>query len=221
MEFALTNTPLFRGVPQEAMEPLLQQLGAYQRDYEKGEYIYHAGDRVSHAGMVLSGGVIHEHHDIWGNKSILQRGAVGEIFAETYTGILDQPMLVSVIAAEPTQVLFLNVVKILHVHSQENSYHSQILRNIMQILLRRNFELAQKIVHTTPKSIRGRLISYFSQHVSSQGSNDITIDYNRQQLADYLGVDRSAMSAELSKMAREGLVTYHKNHFVLHHIPVL
>lgn len=219
MEFTLTNTPLFRGVPQESMETLLQQLGAYQRDYEKGEYIYHAGDRVSHAGMVLSGGVMHEHHDIWGNKSILQRGAVGEIFAESYAGILDQPMLVSVIAAESTQVLFLNVEKILHVNTQEDGWHYQILRNILQILLRRNFELAQKIVHTTPKSIRGRLMSYFSEHVSSQGGNDITIEYNRQQLADYLGVDRSAMSAELSKMAREGLVTYHKNHFVLHYLP--
>lgn len=216
MIFMLTQTPLFQGIPTEDLSFILNCLEHYQRDYEKDAYIYHAGDTITHAGLILSGSVIIEHNDIWGNKSILRRGHQGELFGESYIGNPLQPLSASIIAATPTRVLFLNISKILNPSIQGCQNHSRLIRNVLQIMTRRNSELSQKILHTTSKSIRGRLLSYFSEQIAQQGSNEIFLSFNRQQLADYLSVDRSSMSAELSKMAKDGLLSYHKNHIILH-----
>lgn len=185
------------------------------KSYEKGEVIYRAGEPAECMGMVLSGSVHVENDDVWGNRSLLNHVGPGQLFAETYACIPGEPLMVNVTAVEHAQVLFLNSANLIQTCPNSCVHHSKMIRNLLQILAERNLSLSRRIMHTSSKSIRGRLLSYFSERVLQSGDYRFTIPFNRQQLADYLGVDRSAMSNELSKMQRDGLITYEKNTFCL------
>ena len=198
----LSQTMLFSGESPEEIKEMLSCLGAVTRSYGKGEIIYHAGECVHSMGLVLSGNVQIESDDVWGNHSVLDDITPGFFFAETY-------------AAAKTEVLFLNIGRLLTTCTNSCTHHNRLIHNLFFISARKNLLLSRRIFHTTPKSIRGRLLSYLSAQSAAANSLDFTIPFNRQQLADYLNVDRSALSAELSKMQREGLLTTERNHFTL------
>ena len=124
-------------------------------------------------------------------------------------------MMADVITTMKTTVLFLDVGKVVKSCASSCSHHARLVRNLLMIMASKNLNLAQKINHITPKSIRERLLSYLSSEAVKQGKKEIEVPFNRQQMADYLAVDRSALSNELSKMQRDGLLHYHKNHFIL------
>lgn len=211
----LSKSVLFRGMAEEDIEKMLDCLGAKQQHFSKGEVIFRAGEVVRSIGLVLSGSVNIENDDVWGNKSILDNIGPGQVFAETYACVPGEPMMVSVVASENVEVLFLNVSQGLQTCSGERHYHGQLIQNLLTISAQKNLNLSRRIFHTTSKSIRGRLLSYLSYQAARQGSLQFSIPFNRQQLADYLSVDRSAMSNELSKMQKEGLLTADRNYFVL------
>lgn len=215
----LSKTLLFRGISEEDIENMLHELGAKQQHFQKGEIIFRAGDVVQSLGLVLSGSVNIENDDVWGNKSILDNIAPGQVFAETYACVPGEPMMVSVVASEAAGVLFLNVGRGLEQEignpSEKRHYYGRLIQNLLIISAQKNLNLSRRIFHTTSKSIRGRLLSYLSYQATRQGSFQFAIPFNRQQLADYLSVDRSAMSNELSKMQKEGLVTVNRNYFIL------
>ena len=211
----LTETPLFRGITAQELEDMLACLGTDVRSYEKGEIIYRTGDVVTSLGVVLSGSVLIENDDIWGNTTVLDCVGPGQIFAETYACTPDEPLMVNVVAAEPAQILFLNVGRVLHACSNACGHHTALIRNLLTLSAQKNLNLSRKIFHTSPKTIRGRLLSYLSYQSMRSGSSTFTIPFNRQQLADYLNVDRSALSNELSKMQRDGLIQVDRNHFTL------
>ena len=214
MDFVqISKTDLFQGTRPEDAEAMLKCLEAREKQFQKDETIYYVGDRVSELGLVLSGSVLIENDDLWGNRSILDRIGPGQIFAETYACVPGEKLLVTVTAAEKTEVLFLNVGKILRVCTNACSFHARLIRNLLTLSARKNLNLSRRIFHTSAKSIRGRLLSYLSWQAVKQGSREFDIPFNRQQLADYLGVDRSAMSAELGKMKREGLIQVDRSHF--------
>ncbi|HIW80321.1 MAG TPA: Crp/Fnr family transcriptional regulator [Candidatus Acetatifactor stercoripullorum] len=209
----LSNTALFRGVHQKETDSLLSCLQAYEKSYEKNQVILHAGDMVDSLGMVLEGTVLIEADDIWGNRSILDKAECGQIFAETYALLPGEPLMVNVTAACCCRILFLNVRKLTQTCSASCPFHHKMIGNLLSLSAEKNLKLSRRIFHTSSKSIRGRLISYFSQQVRQNGSYQFTIPFNRKQLADYLGVDRSALSNELSKMQKEGILSYEKNTF--------
>jgi len=209
----LSKTALFRGSDMTQVASMLKCLGAFTKKYEKSELIYRAGEIVDCVGLVLSGSVNITTDDIWGNTSIFNHVCTGEVFGETYAGIPGKALLVNVVAAEKTEVLFLNAAKILTTCSNSCGNHNLLIKNLLQISSQKNLELSRRMLHTSSKSIRGRLVSYFSEQVAKNGSSQFSIPFNRQQLADYLGVDRSAMSNELSKMKKEGILAYEKNTF--------
>lgn len=211
----LTQTPLFRGTTAQELEDMLSCLGTDVRSYEKGQVICRAGDKVTSLGVVLSGSVLIENDDIWGNTTVLDCVGQGQIFAETYACTPDEPLMVNVVAAEPCQVLFLNVGRVLQVCSNSCGHHNALIRNLLSLSAQKNLNLSRKIFHTSPKTIRGRLLSYLSYQSLRSGSSSFSIPFNRQQLADYLNVDRSALSNELSKMQRDGLIQVERNRFVL------
>ena len=211
----LCTTPLFQGTTPEEAETMLECMGAYTRRYGRQETVCHAGETVRSLGLVLSGGVNIEADDAWGNRSILSHGEAGQIFAETYACIPGQPLLVTVTATEETEILFLNTSKILQTCTSACAHHSRLIQNLLQISARKNLALSRRMLHTASKTIRGRLLSYLSQQALEAGSRRFSIPFDRQQLADYLGVDRSALSGELSKMQREGLLQCRKNVFEL------
>ncbi|MBR6542660.1 MAG: Crp/Fnr family transcriptional regulator [Anaerotignum sp.] len=211
----LANTMIFQGITPDEIKAMLGCLQAERKTYEKGEMIYRMGDVIPAMGLVLSGRVSIENDDIWGNKSILDTASSGQFFAETYACVPSEPMMVSVVASEKTEVLLLNVSRILQVCSNNCSHHNKIIHNLLSISARKNLNLSRRIFHTSSKSIRGRLLSYLSYQAMKNGSREFDIPFSRQQLADYLSVDRSALSNELSKMQKEGLLSVNRSHFVL------
>ena len=204
----LENSPLFKDVAPKEIDAMLQCLGTEEKEYEKGEIIFHAGDVIHSIGLVLTGRVQIENDDLWGNKS-------GFAFAESYACLPGEPLMVSAIAAEPSRILFLDTGRVLTAYPSACSHHSRLVQNLLYISSQKNLNLSRRIFHTSSKSIRSRLLSYLSFQAAKAGSQDFYIPFNRQQLADYLSIDRSAMSAELSKMRKEGILETDKNHFVL------
>ena len=166
-------------------------------------------------GILLSGSVSIENDDVWGNKSILDKIGPGQVFAETYACVPDEPLMISIVATEPTEILFLDMSRVLNICSNACGFHNQLIRNLLSVSLQKNLSLSRRIFHTSSKSIRGRLLSYLSFQATQQGSYDFQIPFSRQQLADYLSVDRSALSNELGKMQKEGLLRVERNHFTL------
>ena len=211
----LSDTLLFRGLNEEEIKSLLLCLNASRRSYKKGETILSEGSSTENIGIVLSGMALISCCDIWGNNSILGNVSPGSVFAEVYACIPGQPMLVSVSAAEDTEILFMNAGRILTTCANTCPFHSRLAQNLLFVCAKKSLSLSQRMLHTSPKSIRGRLMSYFSECAKRSGGSYFNITYNRQQLADYLNVDRSTMCNELSKMQRDGLIEYEKNKILL------
>lgn len=214
----LSKTLLFRGMSPQEIQGMLGCLGYEQKQFPKGAFIYRVGERVASVGMVLSGSVFIENDDPWGNHNLLGRIEPGQVFAETYACVPDETLLVNVVAQEPTDVLFLDVKSVLHICSGACGCHRKLISNLLSIASQKNLSLSRRMFYTSAKSIRGRLLSYLSDQMIQQGSTSLTIPLNRQQLADYLNVDRSALSNELGKMKRDGLLRVEKNHFLLYDV---
>ncbi len=210
----LAETPLFRGCGQNEISYLLKNLRHSVRAYKKGTIIFHSGRFVTDLGLVMEGSVQIEAVDLFGARSILGICERGDVFAESYACIPDQPLLVDVVAREDTTVLFIHVPSLLSAQAPHGG--SPVVQNLLGIASRKNLRLSMRIFHSAPKKIRDRLYSYFSELVTVQGSTEIRIPLDRQQLADYLGVERTALSKELGKMKREGLLDYHKNVFQIY-----
>lgn len=215
MVLDLSKTKLFQGVSQKEAESMLDCLQGEEKFYQKGEMILRMGDTVSSLGMVLSGSVMIENDDIWGNRSILDQVGPGQVFAETYACVPDEKLMVNVVAAADARILFLNTERVIRTCSRSCPFHGMLIKNLLAISAQKNLKLSRRIFHTSPKTIRGKLLSYLSDQAVKWGRSEFDILFNRQQLADYLCVDRSAMSKELGKMQKEGLIKVKKNHFTM------
>ena len=191
-----------------------------RRSYKKGETILAEGQPAESVGVVLSGRVLIACADVWGGNSVLGHAGPGEVFAEAYACVPEEPLLISVQAAEDTAVLFLRVGRVLTTCSSACAFHAALVRNLLTVCAQKNLALSRRILHTGPKSIRGRLMSYFSECVKKAGCGVFELPYTRQQLADYLGVDRSAMCSELSAMRRDGLIRCEKRRVEICEMPV-
>ena len=214
----ISQTALFQGCSPSETEKLLHGLKTFTKKYKKGAPVYLAGTPVTDVGIVLYGTVQIENNDLWGNKNIISLARAGEVFAEAYACIPDEPMMVDVIAMEEAEILFLNVAELFRLAAAGKGEYSHLIHNMTMISARKNLLLSRRILHTSSKKIRGRLLSYLSHQAELQGSRYIDIPLNRQQLADYLSLDRSALSKELAKMKQDGLLDYHKNSFVLKNV---
>ena len=185
-----------------------------QASYSRNETIFHTGDTPREIGIVETGSVNIENTDLWGNRCILSNVAPGQLFAETYV-LCQEPMLVSAVAAEDCQITFLNLSLLLDLRYSHTSWHQKLQSSLLYIFARKNLTLSSRIFCTTPKTIRERLLTYLSGISLKAGSSTFQIPFDRQQLADYLNLDRSALSKELGKMKRDGLIDFYKNTFQL------
>lgn len=211
----LKKIPLFYGVKPEEIPSILHCLSGQIRSFSKGEMIFCAGESITSVGIVLEGSVHIEIDDFWGSKNILNHVGPGQLFGEAYACSPSEPLMVNVVSVTPSQILFLDVPKILHTCEKPCNHHQQMIENLLRIMATSNLQLSRRILHTTPKTIRERLLAYLSYQELLTGSPEITIAFNRQQLADYLSVDRSALSKEIGKMQKDGLLEVKKNEFVL------
>lgn len=211
----LRTSGIFSGISEEETEKMIHCLEVRPETFQKDEYILRAGDRVEAFGLVITGKVMIIQEDFWGNRNILAAVGAGHCFAETFACSPGAVLNVSVIAETNVQVLFLNVKRILTTCSSTCSHHSRMIRNLLSELAEKNLRLNEKITHLGQRSRRAKILSYLSAEAQRHGSAEFDIAFSRQQLADYLSVDRSGLSMELSRMQEEGLLEYRKKHFVL------
>lgn len=211
----LLKHPLFNGITEENLPIALELFSAVEKGLKKGQRIFSSGTTTEEMGFVIDGRIQIESTDYWGNKTIIDNLGSGKVFGETYA-LTGKTLMVDAVAIENSKIILLHP-KNTFVHS-DNEINSILIKNILRISMNKNLHLSQRIFHTNSKTIRGRLLSYLSFCVPDKTPDaEFDIPYDRQQLADYLQVDRSALSAELSKMKAEGLIDYWKNHFKLLH----
>lgn len=212
---ALLSTKLFSGIKENELSALLGCLSAREKSFKRDEIIFHAGCPVHEIGLAESGSVNIVVNFYWGGSQIFGHIGAGSIFAENYAAVPGRELACDIVASEDTTVLFLDMTKLMTTCSSGCPFHQRIIENFMHIFAQKNLNLFTRMMHTAPHSLRGRLLSYLSEQAIEHNSPHFFIPFDRQQLADYLGVDRSAMSNELSKMQKEGLITYKKNEFTL------
>ena len=206
----IMKTPLFMNMTKEEVGEVLKELTAYQKDYLKNEYIMCAGDSTKLVGIVLKGAVTIEANDVWGNKTILSHVGENGIFAETYALIPNETMLVDVCANTDSTILFIDMSGILS-KSNMTSWMIKLIKNTLRISMHKNLILSKRSFHISKKGARERLLSYLNTMSLQKHSNEFDIPFNRQQLADYLNLERTNMSKELGRMQRDGLIEFKKN----------
>ena len=210
----LSKKILFQGMTEDEISKCLASLNATEKGYKKGSVILHAGEFTDRMGMVISGSVTIESNDVWGNCTILSHVASGEFFAETYALLPNEVMLVDAKANDDCKILFVYVENILG-NLPPASWKEKLLKNLLQISAKKNLTLSGRSFHTSPKSARGRLLSYLNTVSLQNHSTEFDIPFDRQQLADYLNLERTNMSKELTRMKNDGLIECRKNHFKL------
>ena len=210
---ALQKARIFRGLTAEELSSALLALRGEEKRYRKGQVLLHAGDLTEKMGLVLEGSVTIESNDAWGNRSILSHVGPMQLFAETYALLAGEPLLVDAAANEDCRVLFLRADGILQLTEQAAPWARKLAANLLGITAMKNLHLAGRSFHTAPKTIRGRVMAYLNTVSLQKQSKDFDIPFDRQQLADYLNLERSALSKELGRMQREGLIETRKSHF--------
>lgn len=211
----LKSSPLFAGIEEKDIDALLHCLSAVKRQYQKGSFVLVEGETPATIGLVLSGSVQVIQEDYWGNRFILAQVEPGDLYGEAFScaGVSEIP--VSVIAVKQAEIMQIDYNKIVTTCPSACAFHSKMIRNMLQILAQKNIMLTQKIRHITGKTTREKLLSYLSAQAVGAKKETFVIPFNRQQLAEYLSVDRSAMSKELCKMRDEGVLKFKKNEFTL------
>ena len=209
----LRDTPLFRDLDDAEIAAALRALAAKETAFDKDETILHAGTAGARMGVVLAGSVTVESNDVWGNRTILSHIGVGGTFAETYALLEGEPMLVDVVANERSRVLFLRIGGLNALQRDIEPWRVKLTGNLLRISARKNLHLSGRSFHTAPKSIRGRVMAYLKSVSLRMQRTAFDIPFDRQQLADYLNVERSALSRELGNMRADGLIRVRKNHF--------
>lgn len=211
----LKRTKLFAGCGEEEIEAMLGCLQAKKGNYKKGEYVLRQGEHLSTVAILAEGKLYVQREDYWGNRSIINMIGTGDMFGEAYAANGNGKLLNDVAAVEDSTVIFFDVAKMLTVCSSACRFHSTVVQNLFFAISEKNIKLVQKLGHISKRTTREKLISYLSEEAEKQNSGSFTIPFNRQQLADFLSVDRSAMSNELCKMRDDGLIVFDKNRFTL------
>lgn len=211
----LKRTKLFYGVDNNDISAMLDCLGAKLFAYKKGEYVLRQGEELDGIPILVKGKLLIQNEDYWGNRSILGNIDVGEMFGEAYAALGSGSLLNDVISVEDSAVIFFDVKRIINTCSSACRFHTIAVQNLFFAISEKNRKLVQKLGHMSKRSTREKLISYLSQEAKKHNRSHFEIPFNRQQLADFLSVDRSAMSNELCKMRDEGLIEFNKNRFKL------
>lgn len=213
----IKNNPLFNGIDDNNIYKIIGCFSAYEKKFSKGEIILSAGDVIEKIGMVTKGCVYLISEDYNGNRTIMSVLSEGDLLAESFafkaTGKKALP--VSVYAETDCTLLFFDYNKILNTCANACSCHIQFIENMLALVSQKNIILNRRLVHLTKRSTKEKLLSYLYEQALLSGKNNFTIPFNRQQLADYLCVERSAMSAVMSSLKKSGKIDFNKNHFVI------
>ena len=215
----LLKCPLFDGIEKSDLKSMIECLNGKTIDVMKGNPVFLEGTSARFFGVVLSGTVQVVREDYYGNRSIMTILKPGEIFAEAFSFAGLETMPVSVIAIRDSEVLLLDSRRVFTFCSNSCHFHSILLKNLLQEMAQKNLALSRKIRYMSQKSTKEKIMAYLLEQAKQNGSAEFVIPYDRQALADYLGVERSAMSAEISKLKKSGQIDTKGSWFCLKHIP--
>lgn len=208
-------TPLFKELDRLDLEKLKACLRAHEEHFGKDELVLHAGSFTGSLGIVLEGSVTIESNDIWGTRTILGYADAGEVFAEAYALLPKEPMLVDVRAHEKCRILFLQIALLGRFLEAQEPWAVKLASRLLLSAARKNLMLSRRSFLIASKSIREKVMAYLNAEAIKHGADTFEIPFNRQQLADYLNVERTALSKELSRMRADGYISYRKNRFTI------
>ncbi len=209
------ETNLFKGLTDDEIEMMLSCLKATEKEYSKDSYIFHEGDITKSLGIVLSGEILIMQEDFWGRRNIITASGKNESFGEVFA-ITGKPLTVSVVAKKDSAILFIDAGRIMNACSSTCHPHNTVIRNLLSDIASKNMKMNEKLSHIARRTTREKILSYLSAEAKKRGSAEFDIPFSHQQLADYLYVDRSGLSLELSKLRIENILYYNRNHFLLY-----
>ncbi len=202
----ILGNPLFSGISKDNLKSLLGCLSAKTAEFTKGDPVFLEGDPAGFIGLVLEGAVQIVRDDFYGNRSLLTLAQAGELFAEAFACANVETMPVSGYAAQNSKVLWLNCRRMLTVCTNACGFHNMLVQNLLQVVAQNNLLLGRKIQFMSGKTTKEKLMTYLLDRAKQADSQEFTIPLDRQALADFLGVERSAMSAEISKLRTDGVL---------------
>lgn len=200
----LSQNPLFAGIGQEDLSSLMHCLAARVENFPKGAPVFLEGDSAAYIGFVLEGAVQIVWDDLYGNRSLLLQTEQGELFAEAYAAANVDTMPLSGYAVQDCKIMWLECKRMLTVCTNACGFHSTLVKNLLQVVAQKNIQLSRKVQFMSQKTTKEKLMVYLLDQAKQRGTLEFTIPLDRQALADFLGVERSAMSAELSKLRAAG-----------------
>jgi len=210
----IQKSPLFAGTSDGEILTMLRCLGAKEQCLGRGEHLLENGEAVPAIGLLLHGNALVTQEDFWGNRNLVTKLEPPDTFAEAFA-CSEAVATVSVVAETDCRVLWLPAGRLLSVCSSACQHHNRVIRNLLSGLAAKNLQMSGKITHISQRSTREKVLSYLSSQACSHGNSEFFIPFDRQQMADYLSVERTALSAELSKLKKENIIDYKKNHFLL------
>ena len=211
----LKQVKLFDGINSKELDSMLHCLGAKTKKYNKNSIIWLTGDNINSIGIVLSGTVDIVKEDIFGNRSILTRISASHLFGEVFTCAEIQKSPVTVYAESDSEIMFIEFKKLVTSCTNACTFHNKLIHNMLKIVAKKNLMLTEKLDYLGKKTTKEKMASYLINQLSLQQKSTITIPYNRNELADYLNVNRSALSRELCKMRDEGLIEFQRKSFTI------
>ena len=212
---SLRKSTLFTNINEDDFEKILKCLSIREKHLKRDAFVFRAEDRVQQVFFIFSGSMHIIDEDFWGNRSIIETMEVYTLFGEAYTLALTEKYLVSVIASEDSTILEMDHLRLFETCSKGCSCHSRLIKNAAFILSEKIVRLTEKLGHIAQRTMREKILSYLSKCAKQAQSSSFYIPYSRQQLADYLCVERSSLSHELSRLNDSGMIRYHKNYFEL------
>lgn len=211
----LRSCLLFNQINDDSLINLLTCLKAKVKIYDKKEVIISEGEASKNIGIVLSGKIQIIRNDLYGNRSIVGYVTPSEIFAESFACAEISAIPVSIVASEKSEVMLIDCQHIMHTCTNSCGFHQQLIFNLMKNIASKNISFHQKIEITSKRSTREKLLAYLNLQAKKSNSKSFDIPFNRQELADYLEVERSGLSMEISKLKKEGIIKNKKNHFLI------
>ena len=211
----LRKCSLFDNIADENLIAMLGCLGATVKSFHKKEMIIAEGEPAIYIGILLTGVAQIEQTDYYGNRSIVAGLQPSELFGESFACAGVKTMPVDVVANEDTEIMFIDCLRITQSCSNACEFHRQMIYNLMKVVATKNLVFHQKIAITSKRSTREKLMAYLLLQAKKNDSNSFEIPYDRQGLADYLEVERSGLSVEISKLRKEGMIECQRNHFKL------
>lgn len=211
----MIQIPLFRGINKSDIMPMMACLAAYMKQYKKGEYIIFEQDIVKNIGIIFTGSIDMIKEDVWGNKTTLVRLKEKELFGETFACGENPLSSVTFLTSSDCEILFIPFTRVMHMCSNSCMFHHQLVENMVSIIASKNRQLMNKVEILSKKNIREKILAYLSFQSQEKGTKYFEIPFGRLELAEYLCVDRSAMTRELNNMKKDGIIDFDRNVFNL------